>query len=317
MNNTTLTSVDSVAITSFYLRASEAPLFSGQLNAALSAATLSAAGIASAFSTEFGHTLYGDDYMSSTVAPPNGMLLSFWSKRTDPAVSFPFTSGNRELMSIAYANLYLRIVGFNCSAASSGDTDCWYNANSMMVVDGTSVGESATSNTNDYSWYGANGHTVAQLNGWIFHAFQVYIDSANSQIILRLWVKFGSGAVEGPFTSTITYTDLRATLVSAAGWTQAHADAWTPSTTTTGFTIGDNYDISQFYGIHARLYTATGTPTNAEIETIAATTGADTGAWGDWSLEWSGGATSMTDRSGHSRNLTTIAGTFYAGPAFP
>lgn len=272
------------------------------------------------YSIELGRTSYGPDYLDSTAVPSNGFLFSLWGQRTDAVGTggYPWSSGNREFFDFYFSNWTVRVIGWNSSAASSGDTNCNWNSNSMIMLDGTAVGEPANSYAGDYSYMSQGGFTVPQIGGWVFHAMQVWNDSANSQIILRLWVKFYGSAVLGPFTTTLSYAQLRLDIVANSGWTTPHANAFTPSTTPSRFVIGSDQDDGRVFALHGRMETNTGTPTNSYIETIAALTAPDTGAWADWQLNWTGGAANVSDRSGHARPLTIHSGgTLYQGPLGP
>lgn len=315
LSSTTIVPYVYVQMSAVFFREPGVRPFQGTMSLSLGSLTDSADGTVA--NTSWDSIDFGDwGVASAPSAPPNGMLFSVWGKRNDQISTFPFTGGNHEFLNFYFGNWYLRVVGWNCIANSSGDTDCWWNSNSMIIADGTSVGEAASSYAGDYTWLGENGHTVSQLNGWVFHAFQAWNDSANSQIILRMWVKFAGSSVQGPYTTTLTYTQMRTDLVNNGGWTQVHADAWTPSSTVTGLSVGSNYDTVKNYFIHGRVESNTGTPSNSYIESIAALTAADTGAWADWELNWTGGAANLTDRSGNGRTLTT-GSTFTQGLTFP
>lgn len=259
----------------------------------------------------------GGTRIDSPAAPPNGMLFSIWGERTDPATTFPFSSGNREFCDIFFQNWVLRLIGWNSSAASAGDTNCFWNSNSMILADGTAVSEPPNSYVGDYTFLIEGGHTVAQLNGGVFHAFQAYNDTGGSQLVLRMWVKFAGAPVQGPYTTILSYAQLRTDLVNNGGWSPANAAAWTPSGTPTGFVIGSVYDTFNLFVTQAALEANTGTPSNAYIEAIAARTSPDPAAWGDWPITWDTGlgAANLVDQSGNGRTLLVHpGGSLYEGP---
>jgi hypothetical protein len=317
MNNTTLTSVDSVAITSFYLRASEAPVFSGALTSTLASLGWTATGTvatASWTSTRFNQTAYSNQwvYRNATVPTGGGLLVSLWAKMPTPVTSHPTTLGNTEILRVNFANWYMRCIGFNFNTTSGSTGD--FNANSMFFLDGTAVSENPDSYVGDTTWLLDTGIPWTYENGWVFFAFQFVCDGSGN-LTLNMWIRYAGQAVQGPYTTNYTLANIRADVQTNSGWTLAHANAFTPSQTISEIRINGD-DGSDAYLIHARVEQATTTATNAHILDISNLTSADATAWADWSLEW-GGSLNLADRSGNSRDLSSMGGTMSAGGTFP
>ena len=265
------------------------------------------------YSTEFGRTTWGNDYAFRSSAPANGVLFSTWIKIPDTITTYPFTRGNIEVFVLNYDNWIARCIAGNINATSP--TACTYNVNSMILCDGTSVGEANNSYAGDYTYSVDSGLTVDTVSGWVFVAWQFYNDGAN--LVMRQWVKYAGQTLLGPYTSTVAYATLRNDVVSNAGWNPVNAAAWTPGSTPVSFTLGSLFDQCNGYYIHARMEQLSTLPSNSYIESIAALTAADPTAWGDWSLEYGDLGCDLTDRSGNGRDLTLRpGGTLYQGPVF-
>lgn len=264
-------------------------------------------------STRFNATQYTNQWVFRSASMPSsgGILVSLWAKMPSPVVSHPTTLGNTEVLRVNFANWYLRCIGFNFSTIN-GSTGT-FNANSMLFADGTAVSESANSWVNDTT-YLAETVPWSYENGWVFLAWQAVCD-VSGNLTLRQWVRYAGQAVQGPYATSYPIATLRADLVSNAGWTLAHANAFTPSQTISQVQINGD-DGNDAYIIHARVEDVTGTPTSAHILDISNLSAADSTAWADWSLEWSGSA-NLADRSGNGRNLTGAGGTLSQGGVFP
>lgn len=267
------------------------------------------------YSLEFGRTAWGNDYIQTAAAPTGGTLFSVWSRIPDDIATagFPFSRGNQEIYQLHSTNWHVRCVVGNCSATSLADTNCWFNANSMLLVDGGAVGEANGTYVGDYSWMGEGGHTVAELQGFNFSAW--YVRNTGTAFEFTLWVRFAGGVLHGPFTSTVTHTEIRTALVAGgAGWQQANADALVFDANPLYFTIAPDSG----FNTHARMEAVVAQPSDAHILAISnAVDTADLTAWGDWPLTWdtTGGVPVLTDRSGNGRALSVRGGgALYQGP---
>lgn len=318
LDSTTITSGRGLGIVDFVLRAPEAPAFSGALSKTLGTLTDSATGTVvtpSWTSIRFNQTQYENRwaYRSATMPTGEGILVSLWAKMPTPVTSHPTTLGNTEVLRINFSNWYLRCISFNFNTTSGSVGDL--NTNSMLFADGTAVSESATSWVNDTTYRMDTGVPWSYENGWIFLAWQAVCDGSGN-LTLRQWVRYAGQSVAGPDTSSLSLSTIRSDLQSNAGWTAAHANAWTPSQTISQVQIngGDGNDA---YITSARVEETTGTPTNAHILDLSNLTEADSTAWADWSLRWESGAATLTDRSGNSRDLTGAGGALASGGTFP
>jgi hypothetical protein len=265
------------------------------------------------FSLEFGRTPWGNDYIQTATAPTGGTLFSIWSRIPDDIASFPFSRGNQEIYQLHSTNWHVRCIVGNCSAANAGDTNCWYNANSMLLVDGGAVGEANNTYVGDYSWMGEGGHTVAELQGFNFSAW--YVRNTGSAFELVLWLRFAGGPLLGPFTSTVTHTEIRTTVVAGGtGWQQANADALVFDANPLYFTIAPDTG----FNTHARMEAVAAQPTDAHVLAVSnAINTPDATAWGDWPLIWdtNDNVPVLTDRSGNGRTLSVRGGgALHQGP---
>jgi hypothetical protein len=256
--------------------------------------------------------------------PPSGdFLVCGWSRPDAPTGDRPYNRGNllTAFLSGAGLGIWLLVSNIDGDAQYEG-IDRW-NGNSMIGA------SSPETNMGDYTLHidNTNEPIESEAYGWIFWAFQFVNDAANSQIIVRQWLKLGLGGrlkgfnysgglddgVHDPLTwdyaETFSYATLRGYLISQ-GWTSEAAAAWSPG-----------YMSSMIFGYDAastanvRVYERTTQPTLAEIDAIALNPDADTSAYSDVSLEWVSGAPVLDDRSGHSHPLT-ITGTATEGLPF-
>jgi hypothetical protein len=264
-------------------------------------------------STRFNQTAYSNQwvYRSATMPSGGGILVSLWAKMPTPVTSHPTTLGNTEVLRINFSNWYMRCIGFNFNTIDSSTGT--FNANSMLFFDGTAVSEGASSYVGDTT-YLAETVPWSRENGWVFFAWQFVCD-ASGNLTLNQWVRYAGQSVQGPYTTSYTLSAMRADVQANSGWTSAHANAFTPSQTISEVQVNGG-DGSDAYIIHARVEQATTTATNAHILDISNLTEADSTAWADWSLEWSGSA-NLADRSGNGRNLTGAGGTLSQGGVFP
>lgn len=265
------------------------------------------------YSVEMGRMMYGNDYVGRPDVAPSGVLFSLWSRIPEQISTFPYTRGNVEVFNLIFDNWYLRCIGGNINAVSA--VDCTYNANSMVLLDGTSVGEPNYSYAGDYTFTIDTGLPVATVNGFVFLAWQAYNDGAN--LVLRQWQRYAGGPLLPTKESIVSYATLRADVVANAGWSPANAALWTPSAVPVRFKVGSMFDNSNGMYVQARMESTTGNPTDAHILAISEQTGPDPTAWGDWALDWDTdlGAANLTDRSGNGRPLILQpGGTLYQGP---
>lgn len=265
------------------------------------------------YSLEVGRTMWGQDYLSRNDVPSGGVLFSVWTKVPDTISSYPYTRGNMEAFNLYGSNWNMRFVCGNIVANSA--VDCGYNANSMMTADGGAFGQPNGTYLGDFSYLQDTGRTVGQVTGWVFVAWQVLIGV--SDVTIRQWVRYSGGAVQGPFASTMSFTQLR-TWAEESGWAPGTGASWTPSAPTR-FTIGTVNDICNGYYVKARMESNSALPSNSYIESLATLTSPDTSAWADWSLKWDTdlSVSVLTDQSGNARTLTLQSGgTLYQGPVF-
>ncbi len=264
-------------------------------------------------STRFNQTQYTNQwvYRSATMPTSGGVLVSLWAKMPTPVTVHPTTLGNTEVLRVNFGNWYMRCISFNFGTTSA--TLGNMNTNSMLFADGTAVGEGANSWVNDTT-YLVESVPWTYENGWVFLAWHFTCDGSGN-LGLRQWVRYAGQALQGPYTTTYTLAGLRTDLVNNAGWTLAHANAFTPSQTVSAIRINGD-DGNDAYIIHARVEDTASTPTDAHVLAVSNLTAADPTAWADWSLEWSGSA-NLADRSGNGRNLTGAGGTLSQGGVFP
>lgn len=304
-----------VVVARFVLRAGEAPPFVGSASLTLSELVSEAVAEAAAlteYSIEFG-VVPGTDYVQRTDAPAGGVLFSAWFKLADPVVSWPAGTGNHAGFHLKFPNWFVRFI--TLSISGSGPSDVFFNANSMIFGDGTAHGENPETYAGDYSYLVEQVADDTVANGWVFMAWQTVNDGAN--ITVRQWVKYTGFAAQGPYESIVSYGSLRTELVNG-GWSAPNAAAWTPAVDASAFVInGLGGDDPHLDITHARMESNSGSPTLSYIESLAALSAADPTAWGDWKLDWSGGAPNLADRSGNGRGLSSPAGSFYQGSAFP
>lgn len=265
------------------------------------------------YSVEQGRVEYGNDYVARPDVAPSGVLFSLWCRIPEQISTYPYTRGNMEVYTLQFGNWLARCIGGNINANSA--VDCSYNANSMILCDGTSVGEPNNSYAGDYTYSVDSGLPVAQVNGFVFLAWQFYNDGAN--LVMRQWHRYAGGALYPVMESIVPYATLRADVVSNAGWNPANAALWTPSMTPVSFKVGSTFSTCNGMYVQARMESTTGNPSAAHILAISEQTGPDPTAWGDWALKWDTdlGAADLTDRSGNGRPLILQpGGTLYQGP---
>ncbi len=247
-------------------------------------------------SIEVGRTQWGTDFAVRNDVPPGGLLFSVWSRIADPPpASLPWERGNMDVFVLRGDRWHLRCLGGNIHVYS---TDSFtYNANTMLMVD--APGEWV----DDYTFYLANpGIPEAELHDWVWLAWQVIVESDAFRI--RQWVKFGPDRPVLPMIeSRVTFDEVRTTLVSQRGWSVATATAWVPGPAT-GFQVGSDHG----YLFHARVDATSGTPTQSQLDAIAAAGAGDATAWADYALTWHDGAADLNDYSGHSRHLSLAPG---------
>ena len=261
-------------------------------------------------SIEFGRTQWGTDYATRQDAPAGGALFSIWTKIPDPGSSYPWSRGNMDVYLLIGANWYFRGIVGNSGANSS--TDARYNANTMLFGNNGKVGNDGGTWASDYSYYESGwGHPEAPYRDWVWVAWQIIVNS--DSFTIRQWLKFGvNGAVFAAGESTPTFAAVRILLVQN-GWTQAAANAWTP-TDAKSFQVGSGNG----YLTRARMMARNTLPTLAELDAMARNSVADTSAWADYPLAWANGVANLLDRSGKGRNLSLAkGGTLYQGPAGP
>lgn len=297
-----------VVVSRFVLRGAEAPPFEGSASVTLAdlvadAATGTVADVSADSSTT------SDSYnLSRASAPTGGILVTAWGRFLPAITGYPNSSGNREPLRIQFPNWRVRFVGF--AGGFDSATSVFMSANSMLFMDGTALGENPDTYIGDYSFYLEDVGDDDIGNGWIFQAMQVYNDGAN--ITVRQWIKYYGLPLQGPYQSTLSYSTIRAELVTA-GWGSGNAAAFTPEAD------ASQIDIMAWAAsnIQFRVEANSGTPSNAYLESLAALTAADPTAWADWPVDWLGSAPNMTDRSGHGRGLSSTGGTYAVGDPFP
>lgn len=257
--------------------------------------------------------MWGQDYLSRSDSPSGGVLFSVWTKVPDVISSYPYTRGNMEAYNLYGSNWTIRCVCGNIVANSA--IDCGYNANSMMTADGGAFGQPNGTYLGDFSYLQDTGLAVSKVTGWVWVAWQVVIGV--SDVTIRQWVKYAGSALQGPYSSTTSFTQLR-TWAEQNGWTPGTGVNWTPSAPTR-FSIGTVNDNCNGYYTKARMELNSSLPSNSYLESLAILTSPDTSAWGDWPLNWDTDLSSaiLTDRSGNSRTLTLQpGGVLYQGPVF-
>lgn len=317
LDSTTITSGRGLGIVDFVLRAPEAPAFSGALSKTLGTLTDSATGTVADVSwnsIRFNQTQYTNQWVyRSASAPSTGVLLTMWIKVPTAISSYPTTRPNQEFCRINFGNWYTRWITMNGTTndANSGVSQ----SNSMLFCDGTAVSESQDSWAGDFTFWEDTGLPVARLNGWVFCAVQASIDGS-SNITLRQWLRYAGQTISSVHSSTISLSTLRSDLQSNAGWTLAHANSYTPSTTISSIQINGG-DGSDLYITSARVADTATEPSGTDLTNISNLTSADSTAWADWSLRWESGAATLTDRSGNSRDLTGAGGALASGGTFP
>lgn len=264
------------------------------------------------YSVEFGRVEYGNDYATRPDAPAgNGLLFSMWQRIPEQITTFPYVRGNMETFVAISDTWYLRCVTGNIVANSA--VDCGYNANVMLLANGTGVGESNYAYIGDFAYLQDTGLPVATVNGFVFTAWQIVIEAAN--VTMRQWVKYAGQPVLGPFVSSPTFTQLRQWIVDNNGWNPANAANWTP-TNPTNFSVGGSLSTCNGFYTKAQMVGRSDLPSNAEIEAIASRTAPDPAAWADWPITWDTnlGAADLADASGHNRPLILHpGGTLYQG----
>lgn len=249
-------------------------------------------------------TGWGQDYLRRNDSPSGGVLFTHWTKIRNPIGPYPVIKGNDETFNLYGSNWTMRCVGGNINAPAVNN--CGYNANAMMIADGSAFGQPAGNWLGDIAYLQDTGLPTSRVEGWVFIAWQILIGV--SDVTVNQWVKYAGQPVSGPQSSTVTIAQLRQ-WAENNGWAPGSAVNWTPSAPT-HFTIGTINDNCNAYYTRARLYARSTLPSNSEIEAIAANSGADLTAWGDWQLTWDtvGAAPILTDRSGNGRNLSVAPG---------
>lgn len=315
-DNVNITANDAVVISAFYIRSTDGPIFQGTLSKTLGAATVSAAGTVvtpSWTSIRVNQTQYTNQYFYRTAsAPTTGVLITMWVQVPTPITAYPTSRGNEEFVRINFGNWYIRAICMN-GTTNSSSTAVAQN-NTMLFCDGTAVSEGADSWAGDHTYWTDSGMPVANINGWVFCAVQASIDGS-SNITLRQWIRYGSGSMSAVHEDIISLSTLRSDLQTNAAWTSAHANAYTPNSTISGIQVNGG-DGSDLYVTSCRVYDQTTDPGTTALAAIANNLAADTSAWADWQLDWTG-SPDLTDRSGNSRALTSAGGTVSAGNTYP
>lgn len=255
--------------------------------------------------------MWGPDYVERNDVPAGGLLFSVWSRIPTLVTSYPTVLGNMEIFNLYGSNWNLRCVANNIDAQAADN--CIYNANSMLIANGSGIGQPDGTWLGDFSYLQDLALPVARVNGWVFVAWQVIVGA--SDFTVRQWVRYAGQPIQGPYASTISFAQLR-TWAEENGWAPGSAAAWTPSAPTR-FTIGTVNDNCRGFYTHARMEARSTLPSNAYIESLSNASGADTSAWGDWQLTWDTDANAavLADRSGHGRALSIhTGGTLYEGP---
>lgn len=246
------------------------------------------------------YRLWGPDGVYRTGLPTGGVLVSGWIKGVAPAGDYPRSRGNLPVFDLYSGNTVIFTITDNIIAPSANAGLTQFNANCMIGA------VSPSGYCDDYTLLYENGATIPERDavGWNFYAFQYIL--GGSSITVRQWVKPGRGQAIRYLSETISFTELRAGLVTH-GWTQAAADAWSPSELTEiriGASTGGSAETDCWYDVaNYRVHARSTEPTIAEIDALSLSCDADTGAYADWQLTWDSGAV-LTDRSGNSRPLS-------------
>ena len=271
-------------------------------------------------SLEFGHTTSHSDYcaqMNLSDDFGNGFLFSIWTKITQ-TIEPGGTRGNMNILRIYGDNWGLICLDGNIGQNADGTAR--YNANFMLDLNSTYIGDFCT-----YYSLPTENISMDDANGWVWVAWQVVVN-ADKSMTLRQWLKFGVDGIVIP-AGYWNDTDVPGEEILIAGTTSVEGwnipDTFDPSKPRS-FRIGDDNTWSgvntpsNSYLYHARLYARTTKPTINELNAIALATFADTGAWGDWMLEWKDGAADLTDESGHGNDLSLQpGGILYMGAQAP
>jgi hypothetical protein len=265
-------------------------------------------------SLKFGSAQYGTDYAQASISPGDSIFIGMWLKPEVDDIEYPRTSGNHEIVQIAGTNWSMQQVAACSLVLESTGFTSFYQQNGQFFG-GTSPLSAEwfqdTTGHNDSSGTVTNDEAL----GWTYNAWQIIRDDANSQFILRQWLKFGlSGAVVKTGDEVVTYATLRASAIANAGYTAPAAAAWSPSAISLIY-IGDTDSPGSNLGniTHAKLFQMATEPTTSEVDAIALEFTPDTGAWADWPLEYVNEAPDLRDVSGNSRNLST-SGSLRLGP---
>jgi hypothetical protein len=264
-------------------------------------------------SLEFGHTSGAKDYCNPVLLPDdfgNGVLFSIWTKIPNdlvPPPSFTKLRGNMEVFYLDGNNWHLICLDGNVDGFADGYA--LYNANYMLST--TPAGGKG-----DYCTYltlERDKLPLATVNNWVWVVWQVVIN-ADHTMTLRQWLKFG---IKGTVFAAGQW-DIKPAgqeTVSIAGWEPSLPKSFRIGTDNTY--SGDNTG-SNSYLCRARLEARSTKPSLAELDDIARLNTPDTTAWGDWELNWKGGAPNLMDRSGHHHHLSVQAGgALYKGVRFP
>ncbi len=244
-----------------------------------------------------------------------GALFSCWTKVPTQAGEYPKHRGNNTYLVVnGGVNVTdawsLAVVALNCDIPEEGSSACILNTNTMMWGCGQLYANGDIPSGwyfGDFTFYNDNEYTEDECWGWIWSAVQVV--RTESGFTLRQWFKVqGRDVYENP-VSTFTVAEARTALINE-GRDAEVVNAWTPSSTITGFTLGKlpgEEPYGHTFVTLAKVHTGTDAPSTATLEAIAARTAPDATAWGDWPLLWTSEAV-ITDRSGNERDLSVMAG---------
>lgn len=256
--------------------------------------------------------------------PLKSAVFSIWHKPDALTGAYPRACGNHEVLHVGGTNWNVQQILDNMTIESTGVCSFW-NMNTQFFA-GTGILEGDW--VADFTGWNDSSETLTEaiVQDWKWACWQVIKDDTLQQFTFRQWIKYGMyGNViktgswyDAPhYDEVVTYAEIRALLVSSAGWDAGDAAAWVPDDII-GFGIGDTFSDgtgSKPNVAFAKLWEMDTEPTLDQLDSWALQFYPDRTAIGDWPFNNVGGTSLLTDRSGNGNALTQV-GTLLSGYSF-
>lgn len=256
---------------------------------------------------------YTNDFTTIESAPGNSILLGCWCRGYVADPTLPVAHDNFDVGIVYGSNWSVVWILDNMNIDTSYIVTRW-NSNSMFFANAYLDGSGWAGDYCMYVTYDVQ--TEAEALGWKWTGCQIILGS--SSVTMRQWVKFGlTGTPIKTGEDTVSFADLRLALI-ANGWTEAAANAWTPSDIS-GIRWGwGGNGSSSITGdiVYAKAVAMADEPSISTLNTMALNFSADTSLWADWTHDWVDGAPVLSDRSGNGRALSSGGGVLAQGYSF-